>query len=73
MFKKGPGYCPSCGERVSPFAAGCALCGAELDPQRWQRRPPLRERLRRRVLRPAPLLPRSRDARPQSSTRTSGS
>jgi predicted amidophosphoribosyltransferase len=38
-----PGHCPNCGERVSPFAAGCALCGADLDPQRWQPRPsPLR-------------------------------
>ncbi len=30
--------CPSCGERVSPFAAGCALCGASLDPRRHDRR-----------------------------------
>ena len=29
--------CPSCGERVSPFAAGCALCGADLDPRRHTR------------------------------------
>jgi predicted amidophosphoribosyltransferase len=53
-----PGYCPQCGERVTPFAAGCALCGAELDPHRWQRpvsawqrlsiRFPFRPRLRRR-------------------------
>ena len=34
-----PGYCPQCGERVTPFAAGCALCGADLDPRRWQRPP----------------------------------
>jgi hypothetical protein len=40
-----PGYCPQCGERVTPFAAGCALCGADLDPQRWQRPLTLRERL----------------------------
>jgi len=32
-----PGYCPNCGERVTPYAAGCALCGADLDPKRWQR------------------------------------
>jgi hypothetical protein len=31
------GRCPHCGERVSPFAAGCALCGASLDPRRHQR------------------------------------
>lgn len=29
--------CPSCGERVTPFAAGCALCGADLDPHRHTR------------------------------------
>jgi hypothetical protein len=34
--------CPDCGERVSAFAAGCAICGADLDirrfdrPQRWR-------------------------------------
>jgi hypothetical protein len=33
-----PGFCPQCGERVTPYAAGCALCGAELDPRRWQTR-----------------------------------
>lgn len=32
-----PGYCPNCGERVTPYAAGCALCGADLDPKRWQK------------------------------------
>jgi hypothetical protein len=31
--------CPECGERVTPFAAGCALCGADLDPQRHTRSP----------------------------------
>src|ERR671933_2615156 len=36
-----PHVCPRCGERVSAFAAGCALCGADLDPRRAQRgRPP---------------------------------
>jgi predicted amidophosphoribosyltransferase len=40
-----PGYCPQCGERVTPFAAGCALCGADLDPKRWQRPPSLRQRV----------------------------
>lgn len=31
--------CPSCGERVSPFAAGCAVCGADLDAHRWDTGP----------------------------------
>jgi hypothetical protein len=31
--------CPSCGERVTPFAAGCAICGADLDPRRWDTGP----------------------------------
>lgn len=26
--------CPNCGEPVSPFAGGCALCGADLDEHR---------------------------------------
>jgi hypothetical protein len=26
--------CPDCGERVSPFAGGCAICGADLDEHR---------------------------------------
>jgi hypothetical protein len=44
-----PGYCPRCGERVSPFAAGCALCGADLDPKRWQRQVPFHQRMARRI------------------------
>ena len=31
--------CPSCGERVSPYAAGCAVCGADLDTRRWDTGP----------------------------------
>jgi hypothetical protein len=31
--------CPQCGERVSPFAAGCAVCGADLDTRRWDSGP----------------------------------
>ena len=31
--------CPSCGERVSPYAAGCAVCGADLDTARWDKGP----------------------------------
>jgi predicted amidophosphoribosyltransferase len=40
-----PGYCPQCGERVTPYAAGCALCGADLDPKRWQKPLSVRQRL----------------------------
>jgi predicted amidophosphoribosyltransferase len=32
-----PRCCPNCGERVTPYAAGCSLCGVALDPKRWQR------------------------------------
>ena len=46
-----PNRCPSCGERVTPYAAGCALCGADLDPRRWQPRPSLLQQLRTRVAR----------------------
>jgi hypothetical protein len=27
--------CPNCREPVGPFAAGCAICGADLDTKRW--------------------------------------
>src|ERR671936_834465 len=27
MLLRDPNRCPSCGERVTPYAAGCALCG----------------------------------------------
>jgi predicted amidophosphoribosyltransferase len=40
-----PNVCPRCGERVSAFAAGCALCGADLDPRRAQRPPSAAQRL----------------------------
>ncbi len=43
-----PTRCHNCGERVTPYAAGCWLCSAELDPTRWQRPPGLVERLARR-------------------------
>jgi hypothetical protein len=36
--------CPSCGERVSPFAAGCAVCGADLDIHRWDTGPATTQR-----------------------------
>src|SRR5438045_3742195 len=49
--------CPNCGEAVSPFAAGCALCGADLEAHRAQlrARPPLLTRLTRRRPRPPDL------------------
>jgi predicted amidophosphoribosyltransferase len=34
MRRTHPNRCPECGEHVSPYAAGCALCGADLDPNR---------------------------------------
>ncbi len=34
--RSGPHVCPACGERVTAFAAGCAWCGAGLDPRRTQ-------------------------------------
>jgi uncharacterized protein (DUF983 family) len=37
--------CPRCGERVSPFAAGCAVCGADLDVHRWDSGPRASTRL----------------------------
>ena len=46
MSPRGPHVCPECGERVSAFAAGCALCGADLDPQRGQAPPSAGARLR---------------------------
>src|SRR4051812_18312317 len=36
-----PNRCPRCRGRVSAFAAGCALCGADLAPHRHDRRMPL--------------------------------
>jgi hypothetical protein len=31
--------CPKCGQRVSPYAAGCAVCGTDLDTRRWDSGP----------------------------------
>jgi predicted amidophosphoribosyltransferase len=36
-----PSRCPNCGQRVTPYAAGCSRCGFALDPKRWQRPPGL--------------------------------
>jgi DNA-directed RNA polymerase subunit RPC12/RpoP len=30
--------CPHCGARITPFAAGCAYCGADLDLDLARRR-----------------------------------
>jgi hypothetical protein len=40
---RNPNRCPSCGEHVSPFAAGCAICGvaARSHPPANARRRPL--------------------------------
>jgi hypothetical protein len=32
--KSRPNRCPKCREHVTPYAAGCAICGADLDPAR---------------------------------------
>jgi hypothetical protein len=39
MPRPHPNRCPECGEHVSPFAAGCAICGADLDPDRTRHVP----------------------------------
>ena len=47
--------CPSCGARITPFAAGCAYCGADLDVHRNRRPPGIVARLRgSRRARPRP-------------------
>jgi uncharacterized OB-fold protein len=53
MLPSDPTRCPSCGERVTPYAAGCAICGAELDPRRWHDPPSRAERLLAALRRPA--------------------
>lgn len=35
---RGVTKCPRCGEPVSPFAAGCAICGTDLEAGRAARR-----------------------------------
>jgi predicted amidophosphoribosyltransferase len=41
-----PTRCPNCGERATPYAVVCWLCGAVLDPRRWQRPPGVSQRVR---------------------------
>jgi predicted amidophosphoribosyltransferase len=55
MKPRDPNVCPSCGERVSMFAAGCSICGAELDPHRADRRPPIRGHWLKRVGKQQPI------------------
>ena len=35
----------SCGERAQPTAAGCAICGADLDTKRWDAGPSALQRV----------------------------
>jgi len=37
MRRIDPTRCHNCGQRVTPYAAGCWLCGATLDPLRRRR------------------------------------
>jgi hypothetical protein len=37
--------CPDCGAKVSPYAAGCAVCGADLDFKRWDSGPSVANRI----------------------------
>jgi len=45
MARRDKTRCPSCGERVMPFAAGCSICGADLDTARFDSGPSLPQRL----------------------------
>jgi predicted amidophosphoribosyltransferase len=68
-MKTDPHICPTCGERVSAFAAGCALCGSALDPRRAQGSPNVSRQVRsawRNRPRLLPRLPSGRLARTPS-------
>jgi predicted amidophosphoribosyltransferase len=53
---RNPHICPQCGSQASAFAAGCAICGAPLDPRRAQGRGTAWQRARSAWLaRPRPL------------------
>ncbi len=53
------GKCPTCGEPVSQFAAGCAICGTDLEKARAEHRaqPTARVEEVGRRLRPSPSSP----------------
>jgi hypothetical protein len=40
-----PSRCPNCRERVTPFAAGCAICGTDLDVRRFDQGPTAMQRV----------------------------
>ena len=62
---RSPHRCPNCGEPVSQFAAGCALCGTELDPRRAQGLRSITERIRTAAYSLAPhARVREKDAEP---------
>lgn len=44
-------HCPNCGEPVTPYAAGCAICGADIEAAR-------RARSSRTAALPRPAVPR---------------
>ncbi|MDQ6776414.1 MAG: hypothetical protein M3071_09415 [Actinomycetota bacterium] len=46
-------HCPNCGQTVTPFAAGCAVCGTDLEAARKARS------AKRRIELPRPQLPRA--------------
>jgi hypothetical protein len=37
--------CPQCDSRVMPLAAGCSICGADLDTSRFDTGPSLAQRI----------------------------
>jgi len=52
-------HCPKCGQTVTPFAAGCAVCGTDLEAARAARSAKRRIELPRVEL-PRAQLPRAR-------------
>lgn len=63
MARRGARVCPECGEPVTPFAAGCALCGADLEAWRRRRESPgrLAQLPAARLRRPTLASERSKD------------
>ena len=54
----GAGNCPECGARVSGFAAGCAVCGADLEAHHRRARLAAQAEAREPRRRRMPDLPR---------------